>query len=75
MPDEVVYLFPARYFAAGKLSMPLPPVPAAFNVDLMTYQAARWFSPVPPGWPAILAVGAFVGLPWLVDPILGGIDR
>jgi 4-amino-4-deoxy-L-arabinose transferase-like glycosyltransferase len=74
VPDEVVYLFHARYFAAGKLAMPLPPVPDAFSVDLMTYQATRWFSPVPPGWPAILALGARLGLPWLVDPILGGIN-
>ncbi|HEV8613356.1 MAG TPA: glycosyltransferase family 39 protein, partial [Gemmatimonadales bacterium] len=74
VPDEVVYLFHARYFAAGKLSMPLPPVPDAFSVDLMTYQAARWFSPVPPGWPALLALGAFFRLPWLINPLLGGIN-
>lgn len=74
VPDEVVYLIHARYLAAGQLAMPLPPVPEAFNVDLMTYQATRWFSPVPPGWPMILAVGAFLGVPWLVNPVLGGIN-
>ena len=74
VPDEVVYLLHARYFAAGQLALPLPPVPEAFNVDLMTYQATRWFSPVPPGWPAILAIGAFFGAPWLVNPLLGGIN-
>lgn len=74
VPDEVVYLLQARYLAAGQLSMPLPPVPEAFNVDLMTYQATRWFSPVPPGWPVILAVGAFLGAPWLVNPVLAGVS-
>jgi len=74
VPDEVAYLFPARYFADGRLTLPLPTVPAAFNVDLMTYQADRWFSPVNPGWPAILAVGALVGLPWLVNPVLAGVS-
>lgn len=73
VPDEVVYLYHARYFAEGLLTMPLPPVPAAFDVDLMSYEPTRWFSPVPPGWPAVLALGAFVGLPWLVNPLLAGI--
>lgn len=74
VPDEVVYLLQARYLAAGMLSLPLPPVPEAFNVDLMTYQATRWFSPVPPGWPFLLALGALAGVPWLVNPVLGGVN-
>ena len=69
-----MYLLQARYLAAGQLSMPLPPVPEAFNIDLMTSQATRWFSPVPPGWPMILAVGAFLGAAWLVNPVLAGIN-
>jgi len=74
VPDEVVYVLHARYLAAGHLTLPLPPVPEAFNVDLMTYEATRWFSPVPPGWPFILAIGAFFGVPWLVNPVLGGLN-
>ena len=73
VPDEVVYLYHARYFAKGMLAMPLPPVPEAFNLDLMTYEAARWYSPVPPGWPAVLAIGVFLGVPWLVNPALNAI--
>ena len=74
VPDEVVYLIHARYFAQGMLSMVAPPLRDAFDVDLMSYEPTRWFSPVPPGWPAMLAVGARVGAPWLVDPILAGIN-
>ncbi len=73
VPDEVSYLLQARYLAAGHLSMPLPSVRFAFDVDLMTYQATRWFSPFPPGWPAILAIGTAIGVPWLVNPLLGGV--
>lgn len=72
VPDEVVYLYHARYFARGLLWMAPPPVPDAFNLDLMTYEPGRWYSPVPPGWPAILAIGAFFGATWLVNPILAG---
>lgn len=74
VPDEVVYLLQAGYLAAGKMALALPPVAEAFQVDLMTYEAHRWFSPVPPGWPFILAVGAWFGVPWLVNPLLGGIN-
>lgn len=73
VPDEVCYLYHARYFAEGLLTMPPPPVPAGFDTDLMTLEPTRWFSPVPPGWPAVLAVGAYLGVPWLVNPVLGGI--
>ena len=74
VPDEIVYLLHARYFAEGMIAMPAPPVPEAFNLDLMSYEATRWFSPVPPGWPAMLAVGVWFGTPWLVNPVLGGVN-
>lgn len=72
VPDEVSYIYQARYFAEGMLDMPPPPVMGAFDLDLMTYEATRWYSPVPPGWPAVLSIGYLVGLPWLVNPILNG---
>ncbi|WP_096893824.1 glycosyltransferase family 39 protein [Candidatus Scalindua japonica] len=72
IPDEVGYLYHAKYFAAGMLTMPAAPVPEAFNIDLMTYEDNRWYSPVSPGWPAILAIGMFFGVPWMVNPVLGG---
>jgi hypothetical protein len=73
VPDEVVYLLHAGYFADGKLWLPLPPAPRAFEVDLMFADASRWYSPTPPGWPAVLALGAFAGAPWLVNPVLAGL--
>ena len=71
--DEVVYLYNARYFAAGEVKMPPPPLQAAFDVDLMEYQPHQWYGVVPPGWPAVLAVGVLAGVPWLVNPVLAGI--
>lgn len=74
VPDELVYLLHARYLAEGMLTLPAPPAPLAFNIDLMHYEATRWYSPVPPGWPFVLAVGAWAGVPWLVNPVLGGLN-
>lgn len=72
--DEVVYLYPARYFAAGLLALPAPPSADAFHLNLMEYETERWYSPVPPGWPAMLALGARIGAAWLVNPLLGGLN-
>lgn len=74
IPDEVAYIYHARYFAAGALSLPSPPAPEAINIDLMNYEKSRWFSPVPPGWPAVLAIGEWPGVPWLVNPLLAGLN-
>ncbi len=74
VPDEVAYLFHAKYFAKGLLWLPPPRVPAAFDIDLLTLEPTRWFSPVPPGWPAMLAVGEFLGVPSLVNPVLSGLN-
>jgi hypothetical protein len=70
--DEVVYLYHARYLAAGMLTMPAPPVPEGFDIDLMHYDGDRWYCPVPPGWPALLSLGVRAGAAWLVNPLLAG---
>ncbi|MBC7894437.1 MAG: glycosyltransferase family 39 protein, partial [Cytophagaceae bacterium] len=74
VPDEVVYLFQARYLAEGVVTLPVPLAPLAFNVDLMHYTDTRWYSSVPPGWPYVLALGVKVGAPWLVNPVLGALN-
>lgn len=74
LADEVAYLYNARYFAAGTLTMAPPPLVEAFDLELMDYRPDKWFSTAPPGWPAVLAVGAAVHVPWLVNPILAGVN-
>ncbi len=70
VPDEVAYLWHAEYFARGLLRVPLPPVPGAFEAYLIHCDGLGCASPVPPGWPILLAVGAFLHVPWLVNPAL-----
>ncbi|CAN5569727.1 hypothetical protein BH10CHL1_BH10CHL1_40080 [soil metagenome] len=74
VPDEVIYLFHARYLAKGLLSIPAPAIGEAFSIYMTPYKAMMWYSPVPPGWPAILALGVLVGAPWLVNPVLSGLS-
>ena len=74
VPDEVVYLTHASFFANGVLTMPAPPVPDAFETYLMWVQEEEWFPVPPPGWPMVLAVGTFFGVPWMVNPVLAGVN-
>jgi hypothetical protein len=72
--DEVSYLFHARYFAEGKLAAPPPPLVSAFQIDLTEYKPDKWYAVPPMGWAAVLAVGTALGVPWLVNPVLAGLN-
>lgn len=77
--DDYSYLYQAKLLAAGKLwaqdALYDPSLPFYDCVEtycLRDDQGHR-FSKYPPGWPAILAVGARLGAPWLVNPLLGAL--
>lgn len=74
--DEFAYLFQARTFAAGHLTLPAPPVAAQAGLDyyLLEVRDGRWYSSTLPGWPAVLALGVLAGVPWLLNPLLAGIS-
>jgi hypothetical protein len=73
VPDEVAFLIQAKYFAQGMLWMQAPAVPGAFDTFCLTIAGDRWFSVLQPGWPLVLAVGVRAGVPWLMNPLLGGL--
>ena len=74
LQDEVGYLYHASFLAQGNLTLPAPEVPEAFNIYLMHFKGDQWFPSTPPGWPAMLAVGVFFGVPWLINPFLAGLN-
>lgn len=77
--DDYSYLYQARLFASGKLYAedPLYDRDLPFYDCLATYcfrdDQGHRFSQYPPGWRALLAVGVKLGIPWLVDPLLGAV--
>lgn len=73
VPDEAQYLFQARYMAAGQLTVKAPAVPEAFSLYMVPYLDDQWYSIFSPGWPAMLAVGVWAGVEWLVNPVLAGV--
>lgn len=74
IPDEVAYLFHARYFAQGMIVAPGVVVPEAFETFLIHCETTKCYSVFLPGWPAALSLGVLAGVPWMVNPILAGIN-
>jgi hypothetical protein len=71
--DSISNYFQAKYFAAGHLFLPAPPDAQSFQVDQTIVERTKWYGYAFPAWPLVLAVGVRLGLPWLVNPILGGL--
>lgn len=71
--DEVTYLLQASHLAEGRLTGDHPPIVEPFAVYSFHSLDGKWFGTNNPGWPSALAVGVFFGLPWLVNPLLGGL--
>ena len=70
--DSCAYLFQARLFTEGMLYAWPPPEPEFFSVSHIVL-TDKWYSQYPPGYPAILALGVLVDLPWSVNPLLGSL--
>jgi hypothetical protein len=73
VPDEVAYWFQAKYFSAGRVFLPAPPEISAFELPHTLVSGDKWYGIFPPGWPAVLAIGMRLGVPWLVNPVLGAV--
>lgn len=74
LDDGVGSLFQARVFARGQLTLPLAPEPQFFRCfavlgedEGLPHRCGMY----PPGWPALLTPGVWLGVPWLVNPLLG----
>lgn len=74
--DETAYLFQAKTLAGGAFHAPELPAGIAdrFEFYLITNDAEGWYATTVPGWPLVLALGVWIGLPWLVNPALGAVS-
>src|SRR6185503_8855109 len=70
--DEYSYYVSAEIFARGRLSVPSPPSREFFDFTHVINDG-KFYGKYPPGWPALLAVGVRLGVPWLVNPLIGAL--
>lgn len=69
--DAVAYFFAAKMYALGHLSIPVPLASDRFPGPFMVQYNGRWFAQYPPGTALTFVPGIWLGLPWLVEPVLG----
>ena len=67
--DSIAQLFQARIFGEGSLTAPAPEEMEFFGASHLVQHNGRWFSQYPPGHPALLTLGLFSGVPWIVNPL------
>jgi 4-amino-4-deoxy-L-arabinose transferase-like glycosyltransferase len=70
--DEISYVFQAEIFHSGRLTVPSPCPPRAFDFTHVINNG-RWYGMYPPGFPLLLAAGMAVGTPWIVNPLLAAL--
>jgi hypothetical protein len=71
--DELIQLYQARIFEAGRLWLPSTGAPEFFGSMHLVDQGGRVYGQFPPGGPALLAVGDIFGAAWLVGPVCGAV--
>lgn len=75
LEDEVAYLFQAKTYAGGHLTIDSPqprrPYWQPFVVDYPPTN--QRFSKYTPGWPMLLALGVLIGQPWVINALLAGL--
>jgi len=65
--DEIDYLFQAKIFKLGRLSVPSPPAKEFFDFPHIINNG-RWYSQYTPGYPFLLLLGLVLGAPWILNP-------
>lgn len=71
--DEMAYLWQAQAISRGHLTVPSPSEPKSFLFPFVVDYNGQRFGKYPLGWPVMLALGEFLGLRFLVNPLLGGL--
>ena len=71
-PDTVSYLFQAKLFAEGKLSVPAPPEHGFSSSPHINILNGKWYSKYPFGNALMLMFGVFINAPWLIPALATG---
>ncbi len=71
--DEVIQLWQARVFAAGRLFLPVPAHPEFTAAMHLVDTGDRLYGQFPAGGLAMLAAGELLGAAWLVGPGMAGL--
>ena len=68
--DVVSYFIQARIFSTGSINVPSHELKDFFTTAFCINDG-KYYGKYFPGWPAFLAIGIKLGLPWIINPIFG----
>ena len=71
-PDTVSYLFQAKLFSEGKLSVPAPLEHGFSSSPHINVLNGKWYSKYPFGNALMLMFGVFINAPWLIPALATG---
>ncbi|MDM8553137.1 glycosyltransferase family 39 protein [Desulfococcaceae bacterium HSG7] len=71
--DSLVQVFHAKIFSIGKVVVPSHPIKEFFDFSHIINNG-KWYSVYPPGHSFLIMLGFFVGMPWVVNPLLGSLS-
>ena len=71
-PDTVSYLFQAKLFSEGKLSVPAPPEHGFSSSPHINVLNGKWYSKYPFGNALMLMFGVFINAPWFIPALATG---
>jgi len=72
-PDSTSYLFQAKIFASGKLSLPPPPDYGFSSSPHINILNNKWYSKYPFGNALMLSLGVLIHAPWIIAPMLSAL--
>lgn len=73
IPDSTSHYVQGKIFAGGQMSVAAHPLHEFFEYIYINLVDGRMFSMYLPGHSLLLALGHLAGLPWMVNPVLGGL--
>jgi hypothetical protein len=69
--DEMAFTWQARLITQGQLYTASPqPNPKSFSVPFVVDYQGKRFGKYPPGWPALLGIGEWLNIRWLINPLV-----
>jgi len=71
--DSIAQVFQAKIFACGKLYAASHPFKEFFDYTHMINNG-KWYSQYPPGHALFLMIGVLLGIPWIINPLLGALS-
>lgn len=68
--DEFSYFFQANMMKSFRLFVPVPANTEYIQLDNIVIDSGKWYSKYTVGFPFLLAIGMFFGVPMVVNPII-----